>query len=81
MKVNYLSFKGICHALVLTLLSVATLSAQRVNGVVTDAESNEVLPGATIVVKNEGRGTATDSEGKFSLEASEGEVLTVSLVG
>jgi TonB-linked SusC/RagA family outer membrane protein len=81
MKVNYLTFKGICYALVLTLMSIATANAQRVSGVVTDAETNEFLPGATVAVLNGGRGTATDGEGKFSLEARSGETLVISLVG
>ena len=81
MKVNYLTFKGICYALAITLMSVVTLSAQRVSGVVTDAETNELLPGATIVVQNEGRGTTSDGDGKFSIEAIAGEMLVVSMIG
>ena len=81
MKVKYLSFRGICYALALTLMSIVTANAQRVSGVVTDAETNEFLPGATIAVKNAGRGTAADSEGKFTIDARAGEVLIVSLIG
>jgi len=81
MKVNYHTFKGICYALVLALMSFATANAQRVSGIVTDAETNESLPGATIVVKNESRGTSSDGEGKFSLEARAGETLVISLIG
>ncbi len=81
MKVIYLNFKGICYALVLTLMSVLSANAQQVSGVVTDAETTDLLPGATILVKDANRGTTTDGEGKFSLEASAGEVLTISLVG
>lgn len=81
MKALFQTFKGACCALVLTLLSVATLHAQRVSGIVTDAETNEPLPGATITVQNQSRGTITDGEGKFTLEAAAGDVLNFSLVG
>lgn len=81
MKVNYRTFKGICYALALALMSVVTAHAQRVSGVVTDAETNEFLPGATIAVQNAGRGTVTDGEGKFALDARAGDVLIASFVG
>ncbi len=81
MKVNCLTFKGLCCALVLTLASIVTTHAQRVSGSVKDAETNEMLPGATISVKNAGRGTTTDGNGSFSIEARAGETLVVSLVG
>lgn len=81
MKALFQTFKGAFRALVLTLLSVTALGAQRVNGVVTDAETNEPLPGVTIAVQNHARGTVTDAEGKFSLDAVAGDVLNFSLVG
>jgi len=81
MKVNYHTFKGICYVLVLTLMSVATASAQRIVGVVTDSETNELLPGVTVVIQNAGRGTATDTEGRFSLDAQKGETLVISMIG
>lgn len=81
MKVNYHTFKGICYVLVLTLMSVATASAQRIVGVVTDSETNELLPGATVIIQNAGRGTATDNDGRFSLDAQKGETLVISMIG
>lgn len=47
----------------------------------TDAETNEPLTGVTIAVQNQSRGTVTDAEGKFSLDAVPGDVLTFSLIG
>jgi outer membrane receptor protein involved in Fe transport len=81
MKVPYRTFKGIFYALGLSLMSIATANAQRVSGVISDAETNELLPGATIAVKNQGRGTASDANGQFSIEARAGEELSISLVG
>ena len=58
------------------------LSAQvSVSGTITD-ENGEPLPGATIQEKETTIGTITDSEGRFSLNASsENAVLVVSFVG
>lgn len=81
MKAFFQTFKGACCALVLTLLSVAALNAQRVSGTVTDAETNEPLPGATVAVQNQSRGAVTDAAGQFALDAVLGDVLTISLVG
>ncbi|HAD12785.1 MAG TPA: SusC/RagA family TonB-linked outer membrane protein [Saprospirales bacterium] len=81
MKVHYLSFKGLVMTLVLALLSFSSLLGQQVTGRVTDSETNELLPGANIIVKNGGRGTTTDGDGKYALTARAGEELVVSLVG
>lgn len=51
-----------------------------VTGTVMD-ESHEPLPGASILVKGEGKGAATDIDGHFTLQAKVGNVLQVSYVG
>lgn len=81
MKVNYLSFKGLAMTLALLLMPIAALLAQRVGGKVTDAETGELLPGATIIVKNGGRGVTSDGNGNYVIDARSGEQLMVSLVG
>ncbi len=81
MKALYVSFKGLFYALVLALISVQTVDAQRITGTVTDSESKETLTGATVSVKGTSRGTVTDGNGTFSIEAIQGEVLLVSYVG
>jgi TonB-linked SusC/RagA family outer membrane protein len=54
---------------------------QTIGGKVTDASTNESLPGVTILVKGSTRGVTTDLDGKFSLEAKVGEILTFSYIG
>ncbi|MEO6036878.1 MAG: carboxypeptidase-like regulatory domain-containing protein, partial [Saprospiraceae bacterium] len=76
---KYCYFKGICMSFF--LLISASLSAQRLSGSVVDADTKEVLPGATIVVEGAQRGTVTDGDGLFSVEARAGEALVVSFVG
>lgn len=51
-----------------------------ISGTVTDANS-QPLPGATVLILNTTKGTTTDFDGAFSIEASQGEVLEISFVG
>ncbi|MCB0644160.1 MAG: SusC/RagA family TonB-linked outer membrane protein, partial [Phaeodactylibacter sp.] len=63
------------HALALLLVVGMTgfAAAQRtVSGVVTDAESGEALIGANILVVGTSTGTATDFDGKYSLNVPDG---------
>ena len=39
------------------------------------------LPGATVIVEGTTRGVATDFDGNFSIQASQGEVLVITYVG
>jgi TonB-dependent starch-binding outer membrane protein SusC len=54
--------------------------AQSISGSVTD-EAGAPLPGATVVVKGTTRGTSTNAEGKFVIDADTDAVLEVSFVG
>ena len=58
------------------------LQAQQrtITGLVMD-EENETLIGATVQVENSGRGTATDIDGAFSVQAATGEKLVISYTG
>ena len=51
-----------------------------ISGTVKDS-SGQPLPGATVLIQNTTRGTNTDFDGLFTLEASEGEVLEISFIG
>jgi TonB-dependent starch-binding outer membrane protein SusC len=52
-----------------------------ITGKVTSAEDGTALPGVNIVVKGSTIGTATDSDGKYSLGINKGAVLFVSFIG
>lgn len=61
-------------------VSLNPVSGMRtITGVVM--ESGYPLPGVTVLVKGTTRGTNTDFDGKFSIQAKEGEQLEVSFVG
>src|SRR5690606_34330638 len=51
-----------------------------VTGVVSD-DSGAPLPGASVIVKETTKGTITDFDGKYSIEADSGSVLVFSYLG
>lgn len=83
MQKSYLKkmIAGYCLAIFLTLLTFAAFAQKRVTGTVKDNETNAGLPGVSILVKGTTRGTVTDADGKYSIEASEGATLVFSSVG
>ncbi|GAB4480434.1 MAG: TonB-dependent receptor [Thermoflexibacter sp.] len=72
---------GCCLAIFLTLLTFTAFAQKRVTGTVKDNETNTGLPGVSILVKGTTRGTVTDADGKYTIEASEGATLVFSSVG
>ncbi|MFM2269258.1 MAG: hypothetical protein RL757_2699, partial [Bacteroidota bacterium] len=68
--------------LALMLTTTAIVAQRTVNGTVTDAETNEPLIGASVVVKGTVKGTVTDLAGKYKLEVpADAETLVFSFVG
>ncbi|MEM9672601.1 MAG: TonB-dependent receptor [Bacteroidota bacterium] len=59
-------------------LNASTL--EEVTGTITD-ENGEALIGATVSIKGTTRGTITDTEGKFTIDANEDDILVISFVG
>lgn len=73
--------KKFLSALMLVVAFCLTAVAQtNVTGTVID-ESHEPLPGASVVVKGESRGVATNVDGQFTVSAKVGDILQVSYVG
>ncbi|WP_157593053.1 carboxypeptidase-like regulatory domain-containing protein [Rufibacter tibetensis] len=52
-----------------------------VRGQVFDAATGEAIPGATVQVKGTTTGTATNADGRFSIEAPSNGVLVVAFIG
>lgn len=68
-------------ALMLMLTSICALAQVRVQGLVVDPQHEPII-GATVRVKGTSVGTATDIDGKFSLDVpSKSSVLQISYVG
>jgi TonB-linked SusC/RagA family outer membrane protein len=78
--------KGIIFGLGYLLLLSFTFTAygqnKTVSGTVTDASTGQTLPGVNILVKGTTQGTATDAEGKYSLNVpSLQDTLVFSYIG
>ncbi len=68
--------------LFLLFFATGALSQTRtISGQVFDAETNESLIGATVVLQGTSTGTITDIDGNFSIEAETGGVLEFSYTG
>ena len=59
--------------------SVSPAEVITIDGTVRDAQGP--LPGASILIKNSSKGTTSDAQGKFSLEADRKDVLVISMIG
>ena len=64
----------------MAIMSLTNAFAQ-VSGKVVDAETNDVLPGATILVKGTQNGVVSGFDGTFTIDASQGDTLVVSFIG
>lgn len=53
----------------------------RIDGTVIDSKTRSPIIGAAIRLKGSQGGAVTDLEGKFSIQANQGDVLTISYIG
>lgn len=76
-------FTRLCSLLFFLLVTIGLTTAQRsISGNVTDADTNEPLIGANVLVKGFSTGTITDLDGNYDLRLPEGgETLIVSYTG
>lgn len=76
-KIRFIGF------LLLTLcISISSFGqTQTITGVVVSVPDNEPIPGALVSVKGTQKGTVTDIDGSFSIQAAPGETLVFSFVG
>jgi len=68
---------------VLGLMLTQSINAQPkiVTGTVTDATTNEKLPGVNVIIKNTTTGTSTDLNGAYSISVAPGQVLVFTSLG
>ncbi len=59
----------------------AQQAEEKVSGVVLDINTQNPLPGVSVILKGERRGTLTNAEGAFSIEAKNGDTLLFSFIG
>ncbi len=64
------------------MLSQSTYAQPKtVTGYVTDAGTNETLPGVNVIIKNTTTGTSTDGNGFYSISVPVGQVLVFTYLG
>jgi iron complex outermembrane receptor protein len=76
--IKFLNLKSLI--LFMFLGTSSLVFGQTVSGVVTD-DSSQPVPGVSVVVKGTTTGTTTDFDGKYSLNANNGDTLVFSYVG
>jgi iron complex outermembrane receptor protein len=83
MKTNSNALKNrLLLGLVFLLFGIGSSFAQRsISGTVIDAENDEPLIGANILIKGTSSGTITDLDGNYTLDVQEGDVLVFSYTG
>lgn len=62
------------------MLHVSWAQQKTISGTVLD-ETSTPLPGATVLIDGTSQGVATDFDGNFSIDASEGDILLITYVG
>lgn len=68
--------------LLVVLMSARAMAQQRsITGTITDPDSGEALPGATVLVKGSTNGTITNLEGNYEIVAQDTDVLVISFIG
>lgn len=68
-------------SIVATFVCVVTIAQTKRTGIVIDKDSGESLIGVSVVLEGTDKGTMTDLEGKFSIEADNTDVLVFSYIG
>ncbi len=53
----------------------------QISGVVTEKETGETIPGASIVIKGTQTGVVTDFDGNYTIEAAKGDILQATFIG
>ena len=87
MKSNYCIKPTMLQFCLVLLLSVFTMQsgfaqeAKFVSGNVKSADDGMGIPGATVAIEGIQKGTSTDFDGNFKLEAKAGDVITISFLG
>ncbi len=74
------SMLSLC-ALFLVILTGQAQNQSTISGIVTDVDSGMPLVGVNVLVKGSQRGTMTDFDGKYAIDAAPSEVLVFSYLG
>lgn len=74
------TFNGILTLLLAFVVQLSFAQEKTISGIVSD-DSGLPLPGATVLVKGTSKGTSTDFDGKYVIQANQGAKLLISFMG
>jgi hypothetical protein len=80
-KTNRLPLLLLWGTFLLLLISNNALAQTRITGTVINERTLAPATGATITVKNTNRSAVADEAGRFTVEAANGDVLVITMVG
>lgn len=81
MKTIQIRVTVLATALVFIVLTAVWAKTINVSGIVTDASDGSPIIGCGVQVEGTERGTLTDENGRYSIEANQGETLVFSYIG
>jgi hypothetical protein len=81
MEIKYKLLILTCTCFILASSLTATAQNLKVSGVVSDARTNELLMGVTVMVKGTSNGTTTGADGKYTLTVSENDTIEAIMMG
>lgn len=70
-----------CMWVFLSVSLTATAQSHKISGVVSDARTDELLLGVTVMVRGTSNGTTTGADGKYSLMVSENDTIEAIMMG
>jgi len=78
---NFPKLKTLLIVFCCFLSASAIAQAKKISGKVTSEEDNKPLQGVNIIIKGKTTGTQTNTNGEFSIDAVQGDVLVFSIIG
>jgi TonB-dependent starch-binding outer membrane protein SusC len=81
MNQKLLKVRNLTFSIFFCLAAFTAIAQKKITGKVTDGESNSGLPGATVQVKGTNKGSITDANGMFAIDAQASDVLVISSIG
>ena len=83
LKFNKSKSKLLLLSFILSMCFCTNIQAQQitVKGTITSIDSNEPIPGVSILVKGSRNGVSTDFDGNYSIKATIGDILSFSYLG
>src|SRR5215831_11544802 len=74
--------KRVYTPIFLILISLNAFTQNIVKGKITDAQTNQPIPGASVLIKGEKKGVISDAEGNFTLNIpAASKTIIVSSIG